>query len=112
MFELKEEVEERKYDGRPRRSRFGTVVKVARRYCTVRFPGWPDEQYDKETGVIRGGEQYGWAGRIKRPEEWARQDRAVNLRLALRGVGVNVDTNAKLTNEQLEAIAKIVGVEV
>lgn len=115
-FEVGQEVVRR---GREKygEDRPGTVVKVARKYCTVEFPreGYHPftAEFDKETGLERGDMNYPQhLANIKTAEEWAAIDRHSALRKALYKAGVEFTYKAKLTLEQIEAIAKIVGVEI
>lgn len=93
----------------------GVIVSVSRKYCTVEFAFSGDErttQFDKETGLERGNMNYPqYLSRIKPPEEWAAQDRVAALREALRDVGIEFAFSALVTDEQVEGIARVMGIE-
>lgn len=98
--------------------RNGTVIKVARKYCTVEFTyeignsgktNKLTEEFEKDTGWARSN-GYSPSHRIKTAEEWAADARAKKLAVALRKKGVEV-RSTMLTPEQIEAIAAIVGVD-
>lgn len=113
-FEVGQTVE-RRGAGRVQRRTTGTVVSVARKYCTVLFVtqyGESTAQFDKETGLERGDMNYPQhLCRIKTPEEWAKIDREAALRKALRDVGIEFNSSKRVTDEQVEDIAKVMGIE-
>lgn len=96
----------------------GTVIKVARKFCTVEFPrgelGYSfTAEFDKETGIERGDKDYPqYLAQIKTAEEWAAIDRYFALVAALRDAGIELGHRASLTPEQIEGIAEIVGIDV
>lgn len=95
-----------------RSQRAGTVVKVARKYCTVEYAvGWGMQtcEYDKNTGFQRE-ESFGLGRRIKTAEEWEKRDRARAVRVFLREAGVEFTFAFKGTDEQVEAIAAVMGI--
>jgi hypothetical protein len=94
-------------------SETGVVTKVARKYCTVQFPGgYPDTvEYDKETGHERSG-SFMYVNRIQTAEQWAVDDRANAVDRALRKAGVVIDYGMHATTDQLEAIASILNIDV
>jgi len=113
-YEVGQEVIRRSRNSGHVTDRTGTVVRVARKYCTVEFPSHiPDcrpvtAEFDKRTGLARMSGNYSPDSQIKTPEEWAEVDRKRDLTQALRRAGVEVRSNL-FTLEQVEAIAAIVG---
>jgi hypothetical protein len=117
-FEVGQEVVRR---GRERYGKdiTGTVIKVARKFCTVEFErealGYSfTAEFDKETGIERGDRNYPQRlAVIKTAEEWAAIDRSDALVAALRSVGIEFSYRAKLLPERIiEAIAEVVGIYV
>lgn len=104
----------RAYRMRGRRPAAGHVVKVSRKFCVAEFPlsygvGTTQVLFDKETGHERTLDGKPSVSRLIGTDEWGAADRASALKAALSEKGVEITTD--LTNEQLEAIAAIVGVE-
>jgi hypothetical protein len=102
---------------RGREPKAGTVVKVARKYCTVEFPthyGVRTGEFDKETGIERGDKDYPQhLTSIKTPEEWAAIDCREDLihELLRHGVDVRVMGRSRLPLETIEALAEVMGIE-
>lgn len=101
---------------RPEPERIGTVVSVARKYCTVRLDrphgGHVDVRFDKETGLEEGDLNYPQRlTRIKTPDEWAAVDRRFALLDALHAAGVRFALGHTMTDEQISGIATVMGIE-
>lgn len=94
--------------------RVGTVVSVARKYCTVRFDQGPirNVRFNRETGLEKGDLSYPQhLTRIKTPEEWAAVDRRFALLDALHAAGVRFASSHTMTDEQISGIATVMGIE-